>query len=228
MVDFTFNPNQTINYAVGVSCTIPLIIGIVINILIFCALKAVTISGRLTTWLLSTQMVLDTLSCMSNMLFLWMRHYPYTNYITGWIQCRIWRTQTPYWLWVTMSTCNLAWINLNRLWATVYCATYGRYEKAYIIWTTFGTIAFSVAIVIPNMFIVEFENLSCTTMITPDQTLAYRITQVYQPFWCVTYFLFPIVVMLVAHLGNCILRLRTSTYHSSIFPYSAHLLVDPV
>ncbi|TPP56993.1 hypothetical protein FGIG_09052 [Fasciola gigantica] len=98
-----------------------------------------------------------------------------------------------------MSTCNLTWIMLDRHWVTVYCATYRRYEMAYIIWTTMGTVILSVGTLIPNRLIVEFHNMACYTRIRPNHTFAFRVTMFYQPFTFVVYYLLPISFMLVAY-----------------------------
>ncbi|THD27886.1 hypothetical protein D915_001272 [Fasciola hepatica] len=199
MVDISTYLEENLNYALNMSFTILLIIGIVANISVLYALNLVVIRSCLTTWLLRAQVVLDAFCCFWIMLFTWVRYYPYSDPLSGWIQCHIWRTQIPYWLVAFMSTCNLTWIMLDRLWATVYCATYRRYEKAYIIWTTIGTVMLSVGTLIPNMLIVEFHNMTCSTKITPNHTFAFRVTMFYQPFNFVVYYLLPISVMLVAY-----------------------------
>ncbi|KAA0194467.1 hypothetical protein FBUS_03074 [Fasciolopsis buskii] len=200
MVDSTFNPNQTPNFALGMGCSIPLCVGMAANIFLFYALLSVKIESRLTKLLLRTQAATDMLSCFWNTVFIWIRNFPYTSHVVGWIHCHVWRTQTPYWLVTASSTYNLTFILLNRIWATVYCATYRRYEKAYIICTMFTNITLSILVVSPGPFIVIFENMTCITQITPNQQIVYRLALIYQPFWCVVYYLMPIAIMLVAHI----------------------------
>ncbi|KAA0194462.1 hypothetical protein FBUS_03071 [Fasciolopsis buskii] len=63
----------------------------------------------------------------------------------------------------------------------------------------FGAPIFGVLLVIPGIWLVEFENMTCITEIPPNRTVAYRLTQVYQPTWCAAYYVIPMVTMLVAH-----------------------------
>ncbi|KAA0194463.1 hypothetical protein FBUS_03069 [Fasciolopsis buskii] len=199
MVSDTFNPNQTTNFALGIGCSLPLGIGFLANIFLLSALQSVLIESRLTQLHLRVQALVDMLSCLGSMIFIWLRQLPYTNFIAGWIQCHVWRTQMPYWYMITTSTYNLTCIMLNRIWATVYCASYQKYERAYIYWNMFGIVTLSVLAVTPNAFIVKFENMVCITQVSSDQSTVYRLTRVYQPLWFSVYHLIPMVIMLISH-----------------------------
>ncbi|KAA0194468.1 hypothetical protein FBUS_03070, partial [Fasciolopsis buskii] len=187
------------NYGLGFGCTIPLIIGIIANLFVLFVLRSVTIRSTLTTWLLRVQTILDALCCFWDMIFIWVRQCPYSSVLGGWFQCHLWRTQIPYWLAEFMSTCNLAWIMLDRLWATVYCVTYRLNETKYLIATSIGTVVLSVGALIPNVLIVEFVNMTCVTHVNSKEQIAYHVSMFYQPFDFIVYYALPIIVMLFCH-----------------------------
>ncbi|VDP74881.1 unnamed protein product [Echinostoma caproni] len=213
MYPLSVGTNGVINYSVNVGFSIPLLYGFISSIYLSIVLHKIYFRSRLTSWFLRFQIGVDGFACFWGIVFLWIRSLPYSNFISGWLQCHFWRTQIPIWVLFGMSTCNMTWLTLDRLWATVYYKTYQRYHRKYMIWCSVGTVLFGLAVNAPQVMVVEFQNMTCYTSAIAEFPVAYYFGQFHQIYWLLTYYMLPTAIMITAHFRVvCVLPLEDVIY----------------
>ncbi|KAF7255589.1 hypothetical protein EG68_07681 [Paragonimus skrjabini miyazakii] len=203
------------HFDTGIIGTVFMVLGIILNLIMLIGMHYINLSSRLTMWLFRSQVVFDGFSCLLTILTLWVRDIQLHDSVSGAIVCYLWNSQAAYWTVTALSTCNLMCITLDRLLATVYCATYRFYQTRYIVGCTIATFTYGTSVVVPTILLVYYENGTCETEVRPEFRVAFITASLDRPYWAVMYYMLPLIFLMavnfrvVWHIRNYF-RLRGS------------------
>ncbi|KAF8563278.1 hypothetical protein P879_08279 [Paragonimus westermani] len=175
-----------------------MLLGIGLNFALLIELKTVKLQSRLTPWLLRSQ-VFDGIACVLTILILWIRNIPTYEDVSGAIVCYLWDCQSPFWIAIALSTCNLMCITFDHLLATVYCVTYRIYQTRYIIGCCVATFIYTLLVALPVSLVVYYTNGTCQVEVRPEYEVAFNAAKIHQGLWAVVYYLLPLVFLIVIH-----------------------------
>ncbi|KAF8562514.1 hypothetical protein P879_10842 [Paragonimus westermani] len=187
------------HFDVSVVGTVFMILGIILNLVMLIGMRYINLHSRLTMWLFRSQIVFDGFGCLLTILILWVRNIQLQDRVIGAIVCYLWNSQAGYWIAVALSTCNLMCITLDRLLATVYCATYRVYQTRYIVGCVIATFTYGVVVATPTILLLHYTNGTCETEARPEFQIAYIAASLHQPFWAVMYYLVPLIFLITVN-----------------------------
>ncbi|THD26138.1 hypothetical protein D915_002829 [Fasciola hepatica] len=175
-------------------------VGLVITCGLIIVLFNFKLSSKLTLILLRIQSVADAASCLFSILTCTTKSHPTGNQVTDWISCRFWDSQLFYWISVVLSTSNLIWVTIDRVWATLYAVTYKRNFPRYLILSNGVSCLYTAFLVIPVSLLVDHRNGSCQAMSAVTTSDAYYSQNVHPYLWLVTYYFLPSFTMFCVHM----------------------------
>ncbi|KER33364.1 hypothetical protein T265_00686 [Opisthorchis viverrini] len=132
-------------------------------------------------------------------LLFWIDEFPYWDDIGGSLSCHLWSSQIFYWMATSASTANVVCIVLDRLWATVYAATYRRNQVRYLVLCCIGNFIYSLACSGPDMLLVQFENHVCSRNYTSPIPAIEEFRYIHRYLVLVLYYVLPLVAVSVCH-----------------------------
>ncbi|KAF7255590.1 hypothetical protein EG68_07682 [Paragonimus skrjabini miyazakii] len=183
----------------GIIGTVFMVLGIILNLIMLIGMHYINLNSRLTMWLFRSQMVFDGFGCLLTILTLWIHEIQLDNPVSGAIVCHLWSSQAVYWIAIALSTCNLMCITLDRLLATVYCATYRIYQTRYIVGCTIATFTYGIFVVIPTILLVYIKDGACETEVRPEFHVVSITSNVHRPLWAVMYYVLPLIFLLAVN-----------------------------
>ncbi|KAA0186378.1 hypothetical protein FBUS_07799 [Fasciolopsis buskii] len=175
-------------------------VGFLLNCAMILLLRHFKLSSRLTLILLRIQSVADAASCFFSILACTTQHGMTGNVVADWIYCRFWDSQLFYWIPVMVSTSNLVWMTVDRLWATVYAVTYKRNTRRYLILSTVIGVLYIAFLIIPVVTLVDSRNGTCQPMSTVTTSAAFYSNYVHPYIWMITYYFLPSILMACVHV----------------------------
>ncbi|KAA0183877.1 hypothetical protein FBUS_00821 [Fasciolopsis buskii] len=183
-----------------ITCSCVTAIGFMLNCGMIVLLHNFNLSSRLTLTLLRIQSVADAASCFFSILACTTQHGMTGNFVVDWIFCRFWDSQLFYWIPVIVSTSNLVWMTVDRLWATVYAVTYKRNLCRYLIFCAVIGFLYIAFLIIPVVTLVDFGNGTCQPMSIVKTSAAFYSNYVHTYIWMVTYYFLPSILMVCVHV----------------------------
>ncbi|GAA38181.2 amine GPCR [Clonorchis sinensis] len=192
-------------------------VGTVLNVLAVSLLPRAHLQSRLTLWLLRAQSLCDLLVCLMTILLFWIDAFPYWDDIGGFLSCHLWSSQTFYWMATSASTANVVCIVVDRLWATVYAATYRRNQVRYLVLCCIGNFIYSMACSGPDVLLVQYENHTCSREYTSDIPAIEEFRRIHRYLWLVLYYMLPLVAVSVCH-GYVVWHIRRRLRPQSNLP----------
>ncbi|KAF5397804.1 hypothetical protein PHET_09006 [Paragonimus heterotremus] len=193
------SPSAHAHFHTSIVGIVFMVLGISLNLVMLIGMHYISLNSRLTMWLFRSQVVFDGFSCLVTILILWVRDIQLDDPVSGAIVCYLWNSQAVYWTVTALSTCNLMCITLDRLLATVYCATYRFYQIRYIVGCTIATFTYGTFVVIPTILLVHYKNGTCETEIRPEFHVAFITATLDRPYWAVMYYLLPLIFLLAVN-----------------------------
>ncbi|KAF8563511.1 hypothetical protein P879_09847 [Paragonimus westermani] len=173
-----------------------MLLGIGLNVALLVGLKTIKLHSRLTPWLLRSQVVFDGIACALTILILWVQKIPTYDEVSRAIVCYLWDSQSPFWIAIALSTCNLMRITFDHLLATVYCVTYRIYQAHYIVVCCIATFIYTALVALPVSLIVYYTNGTCQKGIRPEYVVAFNTAKIHQDLWAAAYNTLPLIFLI--------------------------------
>ncbi|VDP74880.1 unnamed protein product [Echinostoma caproni] len=193
-------------------------VGCVLNVGLFILLQHFQLSSKLTLILLRIQAIADAISCLFSTLMCVLKSRQTGDTVTDLITCHLWDSQLFYWISVVLSTSNLIWITVDRLWATVYAATYKLNFHRYLVVSSVITFIYTASLAIPVSLLVQYRNGSCIAMSLVTTEDAFYSNYVHPYVWLIFYYFLPSLVMLGVHFRIIFFMRRLIRKSNTIIP----------